>query len=102
MIKREDVLRMIDEWLERLDDDEDAIECILLMVKNRVENMPDAIVRGEWIIIHEGIERNLNTWEHVVKRKYFCNRCDYQTGNQGKYFNFCPNCGADMRKKVEE
>ena len=54
-----------------------------------VEAVP--VVRGEWLIIHEGIERNLNTWEHVVKRKYFCNRCDYQTGNQGKYFNFCPN-----------
>ena len=60
-----------------------------------VDTVP--VVRGGWLIIHEGIERNLNTWEHVVKRKYFCNRCDYHTGNQGEYFNFCPNCGADMR-----
>lgn len=59
------------------------------------------VVRGEWLVAYEGIERNLNTWQHEVKYKYFCNRCDYSTGNQGKYFNFCPNCGADMRKKVE-
>lgn len=87
MVRKEDVFKMIDEWLERLDDDEEAIECILLMLKNRVENMPDAVVRGEWIPLYGTLE------------KFFkCGKCgdysDFRT-------NFCHACGADMRKKVE-
>lgn len=43
MIRKEDVIKMIDEWLERLDESDvsEAIECVLLMVKNKIENMPE-------------------------------------------------------------
>lgn len=92
MIRKEDVIKMIDEWLERLDEDEEAIECVLLMLKNRVENMPEAVVRGEW--------KNIDD-------TFICSVCECGFKNQptimGKpMFDFCPVCGANMRKVVDE
>lgn len=52
MIKKEDVIKMLDEWLERLDESNvsEAIECVLLMVRNKVENMPES---DAWITVSE-------------------------------------------------
>ena len=43
MIRKEDVIQMLDEWIDRLDESyvSEAIECVLLMVKNMIENMPE-------------------------------------------------------------
>ena len=82
MIKRADVIKMIVEWLERLEDDEEAIECILLMLKNRVENMPDAVVRGKWIPQDETFTR------------FMCSYCEGK--NYDGSGNFCTRCGAGM------
>lgn len=48
MIRKQDVIQMLDEWADRLDDSyvSEAIECVLLMVKNKIENMPEQNV---WI-----------------------------------------------------
>lgn len=93
MIKKEDVIKMIDEWLERLDESDvsEAIECVLLMVKNHIENMPEAVKSGEW--------KNIDD-------TFICSVCECGFKNQptlmGKpMFDFCPVCGADMRKKVK-
>ena len=45
MLKKETVIKMLDEWIERLDgsDASEAIKCVLLIVKNRIENMPDEL-----------------------------------------------------------
>ena len=45
--------------------------------------------KGEWRPIYQGDE--------IID--YRCNKCDFgSTFGRGKYrFNFCPNCGADMR-----
>ena len=48
MIKKEDVLQLIDDQLKRIDDSytmDDAAEVVLLMIRNKVENMPEAVVR---------------------------------------------------------
>lgn len=31
-----------------------------------------------------------------------CNRCDHYYSANTSDWNFCPNCGADMRKKTNE
>jgi hypothetical protein len=43
MINKADVLKMLDEWIERLDDSDvsEAIECVLLIVRNKIQSMPD-------------------------------------------------------------
>ena len=48
------------------------------------------VVRGEWIKYKLG-------WDDFVLRLK-CSACDYRVYERA--FNFCPNCGADMR--VEE
>ena len=63
-----------------------------------VMGMPSADVReninGEWRAIYQGDE--------IID--YRCNKCDFgSTFGRGKYrFNFCPNCGADMRGKEND
>lgn len=59
-----------------------------------VESVP--VVRGEWIDTcphyHNGVRSNAHK----------CSICgDYYTTEPEELF-FCPRCGADMRKKVQE
>ncbi len=90
MIKKEDVLQLIDDQLKRTADSytmDDAAEVVLLMIRNKVENIPDAVVRGEWKYCRK---ENIAT----------CKNCSYEhyLGTYHQYAtNFCPNCGADMR-----
>ena len=51
---------------------------------------------GEWIKDHE-VE------DVVEKRKYTVYRCSKCGGfvESWKQSNFCPNCGADMRKEIK-
>lgn len=44
--------------------------------------------RGEWIVIHNALGET----------KYKCNQCQHYVKPSGDK-KFCPNCGADMRKK---
>lgn len=49
---------------------------------------------GEWIIIKSPLSN-----ETIVK----CDKCgDEFIGNDVEDYNFCPNCGADMRKGEKE
>ena len=54
-------------------------------------------VRGEWIDAEEDDE--LDDGEKVTFIGHRCSRCNYwkNLGNM----NFCPNCGADMRRDNE-
>lgn len=71
-----------------------------------VELLPAAdvrpVVRGEWV---ETIEQN--GWEDV--RCATCSACgdsyvldEWGIDDLKGLFNFCPNCGADMRKEVQD
>ena len=48
--------------------------------------------RGKWI--KHGLEEG-----HAIE-KYTCSECGYYSGT--KTSNFCPDCGADMRKEQHE
>jgi rubrerythrin len=72
-------------------------------VDDMVDRLPTmGIIHGEWIKESMGMRKNINTGEFVEKFYCTCPVCGYRTGNQGTRFNFCPECGTDMRKKVQE
>ena len=63
-----------------------------------VEAVP--VVHGEWI----ETERELKYPEEWgggsdIEEYTYCNHCGYENEEVTTH-NFCPNCGADMRKKV--
>ena len=59
-------------------------------IKAMIENAPAIeaapVVHGQWIAQDEGLT------------KFMCSICKGK--NYGGHEKFCPNCGADMRKKV--
>lgn len=57
--------------------------------------------RGEWIKTFRCKGEDINTGAILSLYYYDCPKCKYRTGNQGKEFYFCPNCGADMRGEGE-
>lgn len=64
------------------------IDKVIRIIKEQptVEAVP--VVHGEWI--------------HDINNLYGCSVCmNRETMSPNKKKNFCPNCGADMRKKVE-
>lgn len=54
---------------------------------------------GKWIKTFRYMGKNLNTGEVIPVNSYDCSECGYHTGNQGRKFNYCPNCGAKMDKE---
>lgn len=60
-------------------------EMVALAIK-ALEERP----QGEWIVIHNALG----------KTKYQCNQCQHFI-KPGDDKNFCPNCGAKMRKEED-
>lgn len=72
---------------------DDNFKCVSLQTLGEViDAQPTAdvapIVHGEWIP------------QDMTYTKFMCNQCNSK--NHSGHEKFCPNCGADMRKKVEE
>jgi hypothetical protein len=61
------------------------------MKKQKVVRTASTEIRGEWLSDERGI--------------YFCSKCDseayWDTDYGQQLFDFCPDCGADMRKKEQ-
>lgn len=60
------------------------------------------VVHGEWIKTFRYMRKNIDTGKLEPVYSCDCPICKYHTGNQGVRFNFCPNCGVDMRGKKNE
>ena len=65
----------------------------------RLEELPDAMAHGEWLereVYEKGQLEDIEEWQSAK-----CSVCGrYHTTPYMYYFsdyNFCPNCGADMR-----
>ena len=75
------------------------------IIKMRIGNLPSAQPErktGKWHAYYHGINESPSF-------TYSCNQCGYSAPYGlygGKYsqkeWNFCPNCGADMRGKQDE
>ena len=68
MIRKKDVIKMLDEWLERLDESDvsEAIECVLLMVKNKIENMPEAVASNARLIDAEKLKETIEKGKIII------------------------------------
>ena len=69
-----------------------------IVTRIAIEEMPTAdvkpIVDGEWELVDD-------TFDEM--KDYKCNLCGQLCAMSiYKMMNFCPNCGADMRKESEE
>lgn len=61
----------------------------------------DPVKHGKWIKTFRYMGKNFNTGEVIPVNSYDCSECGYHTGNQGRKFNYCPNCGARMGGEPE-
>ncbi len=74
----------------------------ILSIEHKIKYAPTVErPRGEWIKTFRCKGENINTGAISSLYYYDCSKCKYRTGNQGKEFYFCPNCGADMRGEEE-
>ena len=55
------------------------------------------VVRGRWLYTKiENDEDWCCDWH-----KWSCSNCDFSTGSNPIGYNYCPNCGADMRERKD-
>ena len=74
-------------------------------VNKIIKNMPSAQKKGEWIeveVIADAYDiSGVKTWASKMR----CDQCGFTTiAIEGCFsqYNFCPNCGADMRGEEYE
>lgn len=90
-ISREAALNRFEQLKEQADTMRDKIylDGVLAVIDTLPSSDVRPVVHGKWIK-----ERTMNGL-HYVK----CDKCGYKEYDHIKYtkFNFCPECGADMR-----
>lgn len=96
LIDADERIKEIDAHIAKIDDE--PIKDVYNGIKEYLQKCPTVeaapVVRGKW-------EKTLLAGE------YQCSNCqsvehEYLTKSGFKLHDFCPNCGADMRKKVAE
>ena len=103
LISRHDALNAIDKRIVQLSENpvfrRKHAHIDLYGAKELIRGIPSAEPKtGEWIILDE-----------CANDGVYCSRChkkvfkiDYSNTMKWKNFNFCPNCGADMRGEKDE
>lgn len=86
MISREALLKLFESLRDEHETNAISYNALyeVILRQPTIEAMP--VVHGEWIAQDEGLT------------KFKCSRC--ASPNYGGHEQFCPACGADMRKKV--
>lgn len=72
---------------------------MITTVEDKINAMPSAEPRkGKWIPHCEMSREYFGTVVVNVEYEYwFCDACGYRVEKGQPMYNFCPNCGADMR-----
>lgn len=91
LIRKSDVVKVIDKKIQNTSDylQHDA----LIELEADVEEIP--IVEAVQVVHGEWVNEYINRYGHPC---HCCSVCGFHASHQDK--NFCPECGADMRKKV--
>lgn len=86
-ISREDVVRAVAATNPHFSD--------RLLIIEKIREIPAAdvrpVVRGRWI------EK-----PYLIGTSRFCSKCGSNYGMPHEIYNYCPNCGTDMRKEDED
>ena len=93
-IERQKVLDLAKTFSLDIDWDEDpSFLSFTYVTTNDIKTIPAAdvrpVVRGKWSIVYDDFMKSNYTTCSCCGKEYF--------GANG--FNFCPNCGADMREE---
>lgn len=95
LIKRSDAIEAV--ICKTTFESEDAIMAMMTIVgevMNNIANIPSVDrPQGEWIGEADGYYNG-----ELVYDTWYCSNCDYVVDDEEPpTWNFCPNCGADMR-----
>ena len=104
LIDRQDAIDALSYCQTYLFDSRDDDEKISLEdAEYAIEQLPPAQPerkKGKWIPHREISREYMGTvLVNVTYDFWFCDICGYQVKNGQPTYNFCPNCGADMRQK---
>ena len=93
MADREKLIELLED-VQRCGEDYTDYEIYGMRIPDTVSNEKVA----NHLISHGVTVRERGRWEeYQVPHIMCCSECDWATGEQSD-FNFCPNCGADMRE----
>lgn len=87
-------------------EDTDLYNIALRRAASAIYDIPAAdvrpVVRGKWerVVDFTGIEAF--GFKETMVVGWGCNVCGYEVDASEESFNFCPNCGADMRETKHE
>lgn len=104
-IRRQDVVSEINVWIQSATDNETdmAIKEFLSFFKERIDTLPSTDrPTGKWILQDTSYWRATYAGDVPVNRVNLkCSHCGWRNFDK-KYYNYCPNCGAQMDEKEQE
>lgn len=83
------------DWLMSTIDNAPTIENITIF--RGCDNCELERPKGEWIVEH--LPKNINNLNDCYECAS-CSECGFHYDYMYRYSNYCPNCGADMRKNT--
>lgn len=106
LISRQAAINAFDGELE-VTGEENAIAVVnyLNAVRERIMCLPSAEPerkKGKWVPHRERSREYIGTALVSIRYDYwFCDTCGYRVEDGQPMYNFCPNCGTDMRGENE-
>ena len=93
----------LDEWCtdcKEYDSEKHCCPRFNKVIRQAMKDVQPERKKGKWIP-HKEISREYmgTVLVNVTYDFWFCDICGYQVKNGQPTYNFCPNCGADMRQK---
>lgn len=62
-----------------------------------IEKLPNAERHGHWIESEDNLDSDFQLFDMSDLKGGKCSECGYEVGSDIYVWNYCPNCGADMR-----
>ena len=99
LIKREDAIRAIKQWR---DNDGSLFDVGLNQAIREIKRLPSADrPQGEWRK-HDDERDYCSRCKHIFKTRIITPQDKWTVYIDDLGYNYCPNCGADMRKGVDD
>ena len=99
LIKRQDAIGKIKDWMKFIGyrhSERNVIECTIQMLEELPSAEPER-KKGNFI----GTEYDEYADDETVYYEWKCSECGCVFEDDEPTYNFCPNCGSDMRGEEE-